>query len=84
VRGGGEGGDDGEDARRLAPLAFAEVALPGAMAGYTPRLTSKLPGRNWVFRWDARRRVGYLLVVPREKDEMGVEFRVRWEPDRSR
>ena len=37
-----------------------------------------------MFRWDARRRVGYLLVVPREKDEKGLEFTVRWDPDPSR
>ena len=73
-----------EDARLLAPLAFAEVALPLAKDGHTPRLTSKVPGRNWVFRWDARRRVGYLLVAPREKDADGIEFRVKWEPDHSR
>ena len=72
---------DDEDARRLAPLAFAEVRLADAKDGHTPRLTSKVPGRNWVFRWDARRRVGYLLVVPREKDEKGLEFTVRWDPD---
>jgi hypothetical protein len=70
---------DGEDARRLAPLAFAEVALPDAK-GRTPRLTTRLPSRNWVFRWDARRGVGYLLAIPREKDEGGIEFSVRWEP----
>ena len=38
----------GEDTRKLAPLAFAEVALPDAPDGQTPRLTTKLPGRNWV------------------------------------
>jgi hypothetical protein len=72
---------DGEDTRRLSPLAFAEVAVPGAKDGHSPRLTSKVPSRNWVFRWDARRRVGYLLVIPREKDQAGLEFRFRWEPD---
>jgi hypothetical protein len=72
---------DGEDARRLAPLAFAEVPLADTKEGRTPRLTTKLPGRNWVFRWDARRRVGYLLVLPREKDEKGVEFTVHWDAD---
>ncbi len=72
---------DEEDARRLAPLAFAEVRLPDGKDGHTPRLTSKVPGRNWVFQWDARRRVGYLLVVPREKDDKGMEFTVRWDAD---
>jgi hypothetical protein len=72
---------DGEDAKRLAPLAFAEFALPDAKDGMIPRLTTTLPGRNWVFRWDARRRAGYLLAIPREKDrEAGaVEFTVRWD-----
>ncbi|WP_439621047.1 hypothetical protein [Gemmata sp.] len=64
--------------RWLAPLAFVEVPLDGP-AGQEPHLSSKLPGKNWVFRWDARRRVGYLLVLPREKDEKGVEFRVKWD-----
>jgi hypothetical protein len=72
---------DGEDSRRLSPLAFTEVALSDAKDGHTPRLTSKVPSRNWVFRWDARRRVGYLLVIPREKDEGGIDFTVRWDPD---
>ena len=69
---------DGEDNRRLAPLAFAEVAIPDAPAGKAPRLSSKVPARNWVFRWDTRRRVGYLLLLPREKDTGTVEFRVHW------
>src|SRR5207247_2612067 len=70
---------DGEDTRRLAPLAFAEIALTDAKGGLTPRLTTRLPSRNWVFRWDARRRVGYLLAIPREKDASGIEFTVRWD-----
>jgi hypothetical protein len=72
---------DEEDSRHLAPLAFAEVRLPDAKDGQTPRLTTKVPGRNWVFEWDARRKVGYLLVVPREKDDKGIEFTVRWDAD---
>jgi hypothetical protein len=72
---------DEEDAKRLAPLAFVEIRLPDGKPGQTPYLTSRVPGRNWVFQWDARRRVGYLLVVPREreKDEKGIEFTIRWE-----
>lgn len=69
---------DDEDTRRLAPLAFAEVGLPDAPDGVTPRLASRMPARNYVFRWDARRKTGYLLVLPREKDGNRVEFRVRW------
>jgi hypothetical protein len=64
----------------LAPLAFVEVPMEKGPAGQVPHLSSKLPSKNWVFRWDARRRVGYLLVLPREKDDKGVEFRVKWEP----
>jgi hypothetical protein len=71
---------DGEDNRRLAPLAFAEVSIPNASANKSPRLSSKVPARNWVFRWDARRRTGYLLMIPREKDTAAaVEFRVHWD-----
>ncbi len=70
---------DEEEARRLSPFAFAELAFPNAPDGQTPKLTSKIPEKNWVFRWDARRKVGYLLVIPREKDVKGIEFRVKWE-----
>ena len=70
---------DGEESRRLSPLAFAEISLPDAPANKVPRLTTKMPAKNWVFRWDARRKVGFLLVLPREKDGTGMEFRVRWD-----
>lgn len=65
--------------RWLAPLAFAEISMPNGPADHVPHLSSKMPGKNWVFRWDARRKVGYLLVVPREKDKEAIEFRVKWE-----
>jgi hypothetical protein len=71
-----------EESRNLALLAFAEVSLPGAAEGVMPRLTSRLPSRNYVFRWDARRKVGYLLVLPREKDGTRVEFRVRYDAEK--
>ncbi len=67
------------DDRWLSPLAFAEVSMPNGPADQIPHLSSKLPGKNWVFRWDARRRVGYLLAIPREKDEKSIDFRVKWE-----
>ncbi len=70
--------EDGDDGRPLVPLVFAEVALPKAPAGKVPRLASKLPSRNWVFNWDARRRCGYLLAVPRDKDRDELRFRVEW------
>lgn len=56
----------GEDDRRLVPLAFAEVSLPVCKSA--PRLKTELPDANWVFKWDERRRVGYLLAVPRAGD----------------
>ena len=53
--------------------------LPKAPPGRTPRLRSRLPERNWVFCWDARRACGYLLITPRARDEGEVRFRVEWE-----
>lgn len=61
-------------ARRLVPLVFAEVYLPRARAGRTPRLRSRVPSSRWVFCWDERRRIGYLLVEPRARD--GGEIRM--------
>ncbi len=70
---------DDEDAKNLSPLAFAEVSIPDGPAGKVPHLSSKVPGRNYIFEWDARRTVGYLLLMPREKDVGAVEFKVHWE-----
>jgi hypothetical protein len=70
---------DDEDERQLVPLLFAEVHLPKAPKDKTPRLRSRTPERNWEFLWDARRRSGYLLVTPREKDGRELRFRVEWE-----
>jgi hypothetical protein len=70
---------DDEDERQLVPLVFAEVHLPKAPKDKTPRLHSRVPERNWEFLWDARRRCGYLLVTPREKDGREIKFRVDWE-----
>ena len=67
------------DARPLVPLVFAEVHLPRAPKGRAPRLSSRLPSKNWVFNWDARRRCGYLLAVPRVKDKEELRFSVHWE-----
>jgi hypothetical protein len=68
-----------EDGRRLVPFVFAEVRLPKAPFGKKPRLTSRIPGRSWVFCWDGRRKVGYLLVTPRAKDRTELRFHVKWE-----
>jgi hypothetical protein len=67
------------DARPLVPLVFAEVHLPKAPKGRAPRLRSRLPSKNWVFNWDARRRCGYLLAVPRARDTEELRFSVHWE-----
>jgi hypothetical protein len=71
--------DQNEDSRRLVPLVFVEVHLPKAPADKTPQLRSRLPARSWVFSWDARRQCGYLLVVPRAKDQGEIRFRIDWE-----
>jgi hypothetical protein len=70
--------EGGDDSRRVLTLVFAEVRLPAGPAGKTPRLTSKLPARNWVFNWDARRSCGYLLVLPRTRDTGELRFQVEW------
>jgi hypothetical protein len=69
----------GEDNKHLVPFVFAEVRLPKAPPGKTPRLTSRIPGRQWVFCWDGRRQCGYLLVTPRSKDRQELRFHVKWE-----
>lgn len=71
-----EGEDEGKS---LIPLAFAEVSIPDAPAGKVPHLSSRVPSRNYVFKWDARRKVAYLLFLPRDKDVDEVEFRVHWD-----
>ena len=68
-----------EDVRVLVPFVFAEVHLPQAPPGQTPKLSGRVPEKNWVFCWDARRRTGYLLVTPRSKDQKELRFRVEWE-----
>src|SRR5205807_1951365 len=68
-----------EDISTLVPFIFVEFRLPKAPAGKKPRLKSKLSDRNWVFTWDDRRNVGYLLITPREKDQKELSFRVVWE-----
>ena len=67
------------DGRVLVPFVFAEVHLPQAPQGQTPKLVGRVPEKNWVFCWDARRRMGYLLVTPRGRDQAELRFRVEWE-----
>jgi hypothetical protein len=68
-----------DDDHRLVPFLFAEVSLPKAAPGHTPRLTTKLPDKHWAFCWDARRRCGYLLVTPRPRDQRELRFHIDWE-----
>jgi hypothetical protein len=65
-----------EGPQALVPLVFAEVHLPRGRPGQTPRLRSKLPATRWAFLWDARRRRGYLLALPRDRAEL--RFHVEW------
>jgi hypothetical protein len=65
--------------KRLVAFVFAEIRLPRAPAGQTPRLRTRLPDNHWVFCWDARRRCGYLLVTPRPRDEREIRFHVEWD-----
>jgi hypothetical protein len=68
-----------EEVSTLVPFIFVEVPLPKAPPGKKPQLKSKLSDRNWVFSWDERRNVGFLLITPREKDQKELRFRVEWE-----
>jgi len=62
--------------RELTPLVFAPVHLPGVPPGSAPHLHSRLPARNWVFSWDQRREVGYLLAIPKRGDGKELRFSV--------
>jgi peptidase C25-like protein len=68
-----------EGGHPLVPFVFAEVHLPKGRPGQVPRLTSRLPATHWVFCWDERRRVGYLLATPRARDPQELRFRVQWQ-----
>jgi hypothetical protein len=70
---------EGEDNRRLVPFVFAEAPLPMAPPGRSPRLTSRLPERNYVWVWDARRRCLYVLAMPRARDTETIRFRLDWQ-----
>jgi hypothetical protein len=62
----------------LVPLVFAEVEMPRARPGVTPRLHGRLPSSHWVFNWDERRKVGYLLALPRPGDARELRFHIDW------
>jgi hypothetical protein len=68
-----------DDGQALIPFIFAELALPEGPAGRTPRLSSRLPSSQYVFCWDARRRVGYLLFMPGAREQQELRFHVHWE-----
>ena len=69
----------GEDEdRNLVPLLFAEVRVTPPVAGRVPRLRSRLSSQNYVFVWDSRRDVGYLLVLPPSHERGDLRFEVRW------
>ena len=70
--------EDDEDVKHLIPFIFVEVHLPKVPDGKTPRLHSKLPESRWVFCWDARRKCGQLLFMPRAKDRDELRFSVDW------
>lgn len=63
----------------LVNFLFVEVSLPKGTPDTTPRLTSKIPSRNWTFCWDGRRRTGYLLVTPRASDRGELRFVVKYD-----
>jgi hypothetical protein len=67
-----------DDTKRLMAFFFAEVQLPKAPPGKTPRLKSRIPSDRYVFTWDARRQAGYLLLLPRSKDRGELRFQVEW------
>jgi hypothetical protein len=71
--------DGDEDGRYLVPFVFVEVHLPKAPPGKAPQLHSRLPGKQWVFCWDRRRRCGYLLITPRAKDQTELRFHLDWQ-----
>jgi hypothetical protein len=69
-----------DDGRYLVPFVFAEVHLPKAPPGQTPRIRSRLPSKQWVFTYDRRRQAGYLLVTPRPRDQHELRFHLDWQP----
>jgi hypothetical protein len=71
--------EDEDNVKHLVPFIFAEVHLPNAPPDKSPSLRSRLPESRWVFNWDARRKCGYLLFMPRTKDHDELRFQVEWQ-----
>jgi Peptidase family C25 len=67
------------DQHKLVPFTFAEVLLPRAVPGKTPRIQTRLPETHWVFCYDDRCQRGYLLVTPRASDHGELKFQVVWD-----
>jgi hypothetical protein len=63
---------------KLVPLLFAEVKLSPPTAGQVPHLVGRLPANSYAFVWDARRELGYLLMVPPTRKTGDLKFEVRW------
>jgi len=63
----------------LVPLVFAEVPLANCPAGKVPRLRTRLAEARWAFCWDARRRVGYLIAMPRAGKPDEIRFQIEWQ-----
>jgi hypothetical protein len=70
---------EGDKVKTLVPMLFTEVRLPKAAGHKAPHLTCKVPADRWVFLWDARLGIGYLLVEPRRRDREEIRFHLAWE-----
>lgn len=71
--------EDDQDKLSFLPFVFVEAKFPAAPAGKIPRLTSRVPEKNWIFLWDQQRSCGYLLITPRGKSENELRFKISWE-----
>lgn len=67
-----------DDEKKLVPFVFAEVRLPKVPDNASPRLETKHSESSWTFLWDARRRVGYVLALPRD-GARELKFHVKWD-----
>jgi hypothetical protein len=70
-----------DDGQPLVPFIFAEVQMPKAKTGCVPKLHSKVASNRWVFVYDDRRNVGYIVATTtRAGEEAEMRFRVEWQP----
>lgn len=75
--------EDDQDKRNFVPFVFVEVKFLTAPAGKVPRLSGRVPDRNWVFLWDRQRSSGFLLITPRGKSEKELRFKISWESNKN-